>query len=47
VVTRNTDDVIVDIASVQIPAARRQELNRIILRIKPVAMWAAMLIQYI
>jgi hypothetical protein len=46
-VSRNSNGSISAVSAVQIPAARRQELHRLILRIKPVAMWAAMIIQYI
>lgn len=45
-VSRNGDGSIASISHVAIPAARRQELHRLILRIKPLGIWAAMIIQY-
>jgi len=46
-VTRDADtDAIVDVAPVYIPSHRRQELNRLILRFKPLGTWAAMCVQY-
>jgi len=45
-VTRNPNGRIANIASVTVPAERRQELHRMILRIKPVGIWAAMMVRY-
>ena len=45
-VTRNPDGRIVGVATVDIPAIRRQELHRLILRIKPMGVWAAMMVRY-
>jgi hypothetical protein len=46
-VSRNSDGSIASIQAVKIPAARRQELNRLVLRIKPLGMWAGMIIQLV
>jgi hypothetical protein len=46
-VTRNPDGSIASVASVTVPAVRRQELHRLILRIKPVGIWAAMMINFV
>lgn len=43
---RNLDGSIAAISTVWIPAARRQELHRLILRIKPLGIWVAMIVQY-
>ncbi|MBU1080898.1 MAG: phage tail protein [Spirochaetes bacterium] len=46
IVARNADGSIAAVSPVTIPATRRQELHRLILRIKPMGIWAAMIIQY-
>jgi hypothetical protein len=46
-VTRNPNGSIASVASVNVPAVRRQELHRLILRIKPVGTWAAMMVQFV
>jgi hypothetical protein len=46
VVSRNMNGSIASISTVWIPAHRRQELHRLILRYKPLGMWAAMIVQY-
>jgi hypothetical protein len=46
VVTRNPDGRITNVASVDVPAGRKQELHRMILRIKPCGIWAAMMVRY-
>jgi hypothetical protein len=43
-VTRNPDGRIATIATVNIPQSRRQELHRLILRVKPCGIWAAMMV---
>jgi hypothetical protein len=45
-VTRNDDGSIANVAVVSVPAARRQELHRLILRIAPMGIWAAMMVKY-
>jgi hypothetical protein len=45
-VSRNTDGSIATVSSVSIPAHRRQELHRLILRVKPLGIWAAIIVQY-
>ena len=43
---RGEGGMIVSLSQAIVPKSRRQELNRIVLSIKPVAIWAAMLITY-
>ena len=45
-VSRNGDGSISAVSVVQIPAARRQELHQLILRINPLGIWAAMIVNY-
>lgn len=45
-VVHNDDGSIAAISTVWIPSDRRQELHRIILRIKPLGVWAGMVVQY-
>jgi hypothetical protein len=45
-VTRNEDGSVASVATVIIPIGRRQELHRIILRMKPLHAWAAMSVVY-
>ena len=45
-VTRDANGRITNVAIVDIPATRRQELHRLILRIKPLGIWAAMMVRY-
>lgn len=45
-VSRNADGSVAAIATVEIPFARRQELHKLILRYKPLGIWAAMCVQY-
>jgi hypothetical protein len=45
-VSRNVDGSISAVSTVTVPFERRQELHRIILRIKPEGIWAAMIVQY-
>jgi hypothetical protein len=46
-VARNPDGRIASVASVDVPVGRRQELHRLILRVKPLGIWAAMIVRYI
>jgi hypothetical protein len=45
-VTRNPDGSIAGVATVPVPIGRRQELHRLILRLKPLHAWAGMLTVY-
>jgi hypothetical protein len=45
-VARNPDGRIASVANVDVPAGRRQELHRLILRVKPLGVWAAMIVRY-
>jgi len=45
-VTRNPDGRIANVAGVDVPAGRRQELHRLILRIKPCGTWCGMMVRY-
>jgi hypothetical protein len=45
-VTRNPDGRIATVATVNIPQSRKQELHRLVLRIKPEGTWAAMMVRY-
>jgi hypothetical protein len=45
--SRNPDGSIANVASVTVPAVRRQELHKLILRIKPLGIWAAMMINFV
>jgi hypothetical protein len=45
-VMRNDYGRIANIATVSVPATRRQELHRLILRVVPMGIWAAMLVKY-
>jgi len=45
-VTRNVNGSIANVAAVTIPATRRQELHRLILRIIPLGIWALMMVRY-
>jgi hypothetical protein len=46
-VLRGEGGKITSITPVDIPASRQQELHRIILRVKPVGIWAALFVRYI
>ena len=46
-VRRNPDGKIIGIAAVNIPRERRQELHRLILRVKPMGIWAAMAVNFV
>ena len=46
-VTRDLSGRITNIATVTMPAVYRQELNRLVLRIKPLGIWAAILVRYV
>jgi hypothetical protein len=43
---RNPDGSVAFVPSVTVPSKRRQELHKLILRIKPLGTWAAMLVQF-
>jgi hypothetical protein len=45
-VARNTNGSVAAVSTIWIPAHRRQELHRLILRYKPLGIWAAMIVQY-
>jgi hypothetical protein len=45
-VTRNEDGSVASVATVTVPIGRRQELHRIILRIKPLHAWVGMMVIY-
>ena len=45
-VTRNGDGSIGSVAMVSVPATRRQELHRLVLRVAPMGIWAAMMVGY-
>jgi hypothetical protein len=45
-VTRNEDGSVASIATVTVPIGRRQELHRLILRVKPLHSWCGCLIVY-
>jgi len=45
--TRTDDGMIRAIHPVDIPATRKQELHRLILRIKPLGIWANMIVNYV
>jgi len=45
-VTRNEDGNIISISPAKVPAVLRQRLNRIVLRIKPEGIWAAMIVDF-
>jgi hypothetical protein len=46
VVTRNEDGSVASVDFVSVPVERRQELHRLILRMKPIHAWAAMCVIY-
>ncbi|MFP3041903.1 hypothetical protein LQZ19_08780 [Treponema primitia] len=46
-VTRNEDGSIASVPVVAVPQNRRQELHRLILRVKPLGIWAAMLCRFV
>jgi hypothetical protein len=46
-VYRNGDGSIRSVAVVSVPAIRKQELHRLILRIKPLGIWAAMMCRFV
>jgi hypothetical protein len=43
---RNPDGSVGNIPTVTVPSVRRQELHKLILRIKPLGTWAAMMVQF-
>ena len=45
-VSRANDGQIINISPVNIPSARKQELHRLILRIKPLGIWVGMIVRY-
>lgn len=45
-VSRNDDGSVASISTVWVPSHRRQELHRLILRYKPLGIWAGMVVQY-
>jgi hypothetical protein len=45
-VARNMNGSIAAVSTICIPSHRRQELHRLVLRYKPLGMWAAMIVQY-
>jgi hypothetical protein len=45
-VTRNEDGSVASVATVNVPMSRRQELHRLILRLKPLHSWIGMLVNY-
>ena len=45
-VMRNDNGSIANVAVVSVPATRKQELHRLILRIVPMGVWAAMMVRY-
>jgi hypothetical protein len=45
-VTRNEDGSVASVAVIVVPASRRQELHRLILRLKPLHSWAGMCVVY-
>jgi hypothetical protein len=46
-VTRNADGSIASVATVTVPIGRRQELHRLILRLKPLHAWIGMCVVYV
>jgi hypothetical protein len=45
-VTRNPDGSVASVATVSVPIDRRQDLHRLILRVKPLHAWAGMMVVY-